>query len=126
MANKSSVNVEKAVCLLFTRKKTLPHTPELFLFSKTIVHESETTFVGKNLLLNKQSHSHLISGKIARMIGILHKISSFLTLPTLKIIFIRLIYPRFQYGIVFWNNVKKTKFNRIFRMQNKALYTHNK
>ena len=128
LANKLSINVEKTVYLLFTRKKTLPHTPELLLFNKTIVRKSETKFLGIIIddRLNWQSHAHFISGKIARMIGILHKISSLLTLPTLKIIYNSLIYPHLQYGIVFWNNVNKTKFNYIFRLQKKAIRLINK
>ena len=52
---------------LLTRKKTVPHTPELFLFNKTIVRKSETKFLGIIIdgQLNWQSQTHFISGEIA-------------------------------------------------------------
>ena len=54
---------------------------------------------------------------MSRMIGIMHNLGDFTTLPAKKTIYYSLIYPHLQYAIIFWNGVCRVHFDKLFRLQ---------
>ena len=108
---------------MFNTPKNLPLLPELKLFGTPILRQNSTKFLGILIddKLTWKNHAHFVIGKISRMIGILYKIKNNLTLSALRTIFLSLIQPSIQYGIVFWYSVSSDLRCKIFRLQKKAV-----
>ena len=51
----------------------------------------------------------------------MYKIKNLLTEKTLKMLYYSFIYPYLYYGIIFWGGTAKIHFNRVFKLQKRAV-----
>ena len=118
-SNKLSLNVDKTVYLLFSGRRKIDFCPPVNLFGKQIERVFQTKFLGVVIddKISWKPHVQSLCKKMSRMIGILHKLGDFLTLPAKKTIYYSLIYPHLQYAIIFWNGVCRVDFDKLFRLQ---------
>ena len=123
IANRLSLNTEKTVFMLFSGKKRVGTIPELFFAGRPICHVEETKFLGiiidRNLTWIPQVKA--VCSKVSRNIGVIYKVHNLLTEKTLKMLYYSFIYPFLYYGIIFWGGTAKTRFNRVFRLQKRAV-----
>ena len=122
-ANALSLNVSKTVYLLFSGGKKIENIPTLYLVGEPVVRQTHTKFLGLIIdeKLSWSNHVNNVLGRTSRMAGILNKIKKLLTRQALKTIYYSLVYPYFQYGIIFWGSTNKETFNRLFRSQKKII-----
>ena len=97
--------------------------PSLTLFNQPLLRKYETKFLGMYIdeKLSWKPHVHHVLGKISRMIGILAKLQSVLTLSSMKTIYFSLIHSHILYGIIFWSFASKTERNKVFIIQKKII-----
>ena len=98
------------------KKLTLPL---ISLCNKPVEHVHEFNFLGivLNENVNWKSHTSLISHKISKTIGIMHRLKHNLPQHILKTIYHSLIHSYLNYGILCWGWNKK----RIAVLQKKAI-----
>ena len=86
-----------------------------------IVNTDKTEFKFVGLIfdsnLNWKIHINFISGKIARVIGYLHRLKFILPKQMLFLISSSLILPHMSYSLLFWG----TQYNKIELLQKKAV-----
>ena len=123
LSNGLSLNVDKTVYIIFSGRKKIRNLQTLKIFDKPIVKVEQTKFLGLIIdsKLSWKPHTNFVRGKISRLIGVLYKIGNCLTLDALKTIYHSLLFPHFNYGIIFWSAVSKTEFLKMFRLQKKVL-----
>ena len=123
IANKLSLNTDKTVFMLFSGKKRVGTIPNLFFSGRQISHVEETKFLGviidRNLSWFPQVKA--VCSRVSRNIGVMYKIKNLLTEKTLKMLYYSFIYPYLYYGIIFWGGTAKIHFNRVFKLQKRAV-----
>ena len=71
--------------------------------------------------LSWSDHIDSVNGKIAKINGILYKLSKFLNNSTLRIIYNSLMYPHLQYGNIVWGNAAMKYLNKLITSQKRAI-----
>ena len=97
--------------------------PTLSICGSPIERKKETQFLG--LLLDEslswKPHIKATANKISRMIGVLSKIRTYLTLESSKLIYYSFIHSPMRYGLVFWQAAAEIHLNRISRLNKRAI-----
>jgi len=71
--------------------------------------------------LNWKKHTHEIGKKISRGIGILSKLTHFVTIDILNQLYYSLVYPFLTYGLIAWGNTYATTLKPVVVLQQKAV-----
>ena len=71
--------------------------------------------------LNFVNHITEMSMKVAKSIGLLHKLNSFLPETILKTLYTSLVHPYLSYGIEAWHGTYQNNIYKIFVLQKKAI-----
>ena len=106
MANKLTVNIKKTNYVIFkVRQKQLPS--ELFNIkndNETFERKIHTKFLGVYVdeNLNWKDHVNLFANKVSKSIGIITKARFYLSMPSLRTLYLALLYPYLQYGTIVW------------------------
>ena len=123
IANKLSLNTDKTVFMLFSGKHRISTIPDLFFAGASISHVEQTKFLG--IIIDRKlswiPQIEAVCSKLSRNIGLIYKVRNLLTEKTLKILYYSFIYPFLYYGIVFWGGSAKIHFNRVFKLQKRAV-----
>ena len=124
-ANKLSLNVTKTKYMLIgTRQKVSSMQSSLDTSSDGKLIERKRLFkcLGVNLdkILSWKSHVKSISKKIAKVLGALRRLTSFVTQDILTIIYKSLILPHFDYCSEVWGNLGKILAADLQKLQNRA------
>ena len=108
--------------MLFSYYKNV-NFPDISVGNNTINETSVTKFLGIHLdqKLNFVNHMTEMSMKVAKSIGLLYKLNSFLPETILKTLYTSLIHPYLSYGIEAWHGTYQDNTSKIFVLQKKAI-----
>ena len=97
--------------------------PSLKICNAPIERKSETKFLGIVIddRLSWKPHAKQLSGKLARLIGVLARVQGNLTLPAMRTLYFSLAFSYIRYGMVFWGAVSKSEFEKIYLLQKKLI-----
>ena len=122
-ANKIAINKEKSKYMIFSSNENIMITSNIKIGNEIILECDFTKFLGiyvDNHLTIKH-HINVISKKLSKSVGLLHKLKKFLPYNVLKIIYASLVTPYISYGIEVWYGTFKNHTNKIFILQKKAI-----
>ena len=104
--NKLSLNVKKTKFMIFHyRQRNIDNLIlNLQISSEKIERVAEFNFLGLTVdeNLNWNAHIQKASNKISRTLGVMCRLTNFLPLHVLRILYNSLILPHLQYGILTW------------------------
>ena len=123
-ANKLSLNIDKSNFVIFHPiQRKLPKQVMLSINNQMLTQETSIRYLGVYIDYNISWKMHItnISKKIERSIGILSKLSYFLSTKTLLSLYYALVEPFLNYCIIAWGNTYQTTLQPLFILQKKAL-----
>jgi len=94
------------------------------MVDETLLEEVESTcFLGMYLDrgLTWNDHVEHICSKIASGIYALRNLAEFCSTDVMKMAYYGLVYPHMTYGLRLWGSCAKFRFERVFRLQKKAI-----
>ena len=106
-ANKLSLNIDKSNFVIFHPiQRKLPKQVMLSINNQMLTQETSIRYLGVYIDYNISWKMHItnISKKIKRSIGILSKLSYFLSTKTLLSLYYVLVEPFLNYCIIAWGN----------------------
>ena len=126
-ANKLSINHKKCNFILFGTPQKLksinsaPYT--LFLDNHNIPSVQSAKFLGVHLDsgLTWKRHINETENKISKSLGIIFRLSSFLPLNILRLLYCSLILPYLSYCNIVWGNTYSSHLNKLNILQKKAI-----
>jgi hypothetical protein len=120
--NRLSLNVSKSSYMIF---KSKPHLPDINIQIRGIsinrVHTVKFLGLYVDDRLTFCDHIQNVRSKLNRTIGIMYKLSPYLSETSLKIIYFSLFYSHLSYGITVWGFSTKSSLNKIVTAQRKAI-----
>ena len=118
-SNLICINADKTKYMIFSYRKLLHLTN---IGSATIEETNNVKFLGKifDKHLTFKHHVDVIARKISKYVSILFKLSKYLPLEIIKILYYSLINPFLLYGIEVWHGTCANTTNKIFILQKKA------
>ena len=122
--NRLSLNISKTNFVIFHAKGKPKNTVVTLLINKKAIdEESYVKYLG--ILIDSQltfkNHIDELSKKVSRAVGVLYKLSPFVTPKILINVYYAIVYPFLLYGITVWGNASKTKLEPIHLMQKKIV-----
>ena len=124
-ANKISINVSKTKYLLFSyRNKIKLRTIKI---GKSKISETDhIKFLGIIIdnRLKFNFHTSYISSKLSKQIGLLYKLSKYVPVNILKLLYNTLFLPYVNYGIEAWYGSYSNNTDKIFILQKKINPSH--
>ncbi len=119
--NKLCLNVAKSKYMIFYMPPKVIPQLHIYIQQNNIDYVENFTFLGLTLdcHLTWNSHINIISAKISRIVGILHKLKYMFPLCILQKLYVSLIVPHFNYGLLAWG----TNHDKINKLQKRALRT---
>ena len=123
-SNKLSLNIKKTNYMLFAKSTVKPnHDFELLIDNTPIVRVHETKLLGLVIddNLNWKSHIDYVSSKIARNIGIIYRLRSFVNKSTSKTLYYSLIFSQLSYCIIIWGYAVQSALNSLVKLQKKVV-----
>jgi hypothetical protein len=124
-ANKLSLNATKTNFIIFGYKKMSKYGKKLKLMLDGNVLERTdcTKFLGVYLDEKLKWHTHLnhISGKIAKGLGMLGRVSKILPSNVLRTLYHTLIFPYLNYCCIAWGGAGATALHKIVILQNRVI-----
>jgi site-specific DNA-adenine methylase len=123
ICNKLSVNASKTKCILFHRKKQNSANIQVTLRSCIIERVPSLKFLGIIIQENLcwKTHIEYLHKKIAKCLGVLHRLKHQLPEYILLQIYNSLIASHISYGIAIWGDALSSDKKRIHIMQKKAM-----
>ena len=121
-ANKLSLNIEKTNYMLFSNSlDTLPSHVQINGIN--ILQVDSTKFLGLHIDndLSWRSHTNYLNKILSRNVGILYKLKNYFSGPILLNIYLTLISPYLNYGILAWGNTFKMLLDSLFLIQKRAI-----
>ena len=109
---------------MFHRTRIKKYTNrEIHICNEPIKCVSNTKFLGVIIdsKLNWAAHILYIKNKIAKSLGIIFKIRSFLDKLTLRNMYFTFIYPYLIYCVEVWGNANETHLTPLVKMQKKGI-----
>lgn len=125
--NMLCINVKKTKFILIKNKNKQDITIDIKINGESIAQTDNIKYLGlvMDKKLNWEGHTKNISRKISPIIGAIKR-CPFITEQAGKVILNSLVIPHLTYQIVIWGRCATNEFNRIQRLQNKAIKTINK
>ena len=71
--------------------------------------------------LTWMKHINVVTSKISKNIGVMHKLSYYLHTDAIKCLYYTLVYPYIHYGNIVWANNYPSKLTRIVLLQKRAV-----
>ena len=125
-ANKLTLNINKTVCMQFTKKQKRQY--KIVIDNYTLPMVTKTKFLGIWIdnLLNWQTHFDQLCLKIARNTNLLKLSKNHLNMNTKRLIYYAHIYSHLVYGCATWGNMlNQAQHKTIQRLQNKCIHLIN-
>lgn len=123
--NKLSLNVGKTNYMLFTKSRKLKKNdlPKLYIDNQEIQEAEFAKFLGVYLDkdLTWEKHIEIVTSKVARNIGIMRRLKSYLPPNILKTLYCTLILPQITYCNTIWTNTYKIRLARLKSLQKQAI-----
>ena len=122
--NKLSLNINKTNYMLFqTTHLNVDLDYDIKIDNIPLDQKESTKFLGITIDKNLSWNQHLrnLSSKIAKGIGVLHKMKYLLPERTLLSLYNTLILPYIIYCNIAWGNCSKSKLDNILLLQKKAV-----
>ena len=121
--NKLSLNVSKSNFIIFTGKnKNYDQSmAKLSIGKNDLLQVPYTKFLGVLIdeRLSWQEHINLVNNKVRKSIGIIRKISGFISQNALRILYYSLIYPHLSYCNLIWASTYSTNLQKLLISQKK-------
>ena len=120
--NRLSLNIDKTNFVVFHPfNKSLPKSITLLINRKAIQEKEYVKYLGVLIDsgLTWKNQIDLISKKVARGIGVMYKIRSFVNPSILVTLYYSIIYPHLLYGIQVWGSACDSYVNRLLILQKK-------
>ena len=92
----------------------------IFGTSLTLCNETKLLGIILDSCLSWDKHIDYICKKVSPKIGILYRLSQFLSINVLKIVYNTIIQPDFDYCISVWGNCSLIYLNKLQVLQNRA------
>jgi hypothetical protein len=120
--NKLSLNINKTSYMIITNKVDNVGLPLLIRDVNISITES-AKFLGiiVDRRISFSNHIMHICQKVSKSCGILRKLSPYVPLKVLRLLYLSLVYPYLLYGVEVWGASAKTKLNRLYSLQNKCI-----
>ena len=124
ISNRLKLNSEKSNFIAFSLRGTI-QLPPINLGNNFIRQTDHTKFLGLYIdqNLNFKHHTNHIASKIARSIGILYRLSSYLPTNVLISLYNSLILPYLTYSIESWFSAPNYLTKQIETLQKKSIRT---
>ena len=123
-SNKLSLNVKKTNYIIFGKKRRKLNCNVKIAIDTNIIEETQSVkFLGVLLDsgLTWKNHIDYVKSKIARGLGVMHRVRTFLPLKTLIVLYYSLIYPYLQYCNIIWGAAKANTIDKLYIMQKRAI-----
>ena len=125
--NKLSLNVKKTKCIFFcARNKPLNqyrNNLNIIIDGQEIEQVASINFLGVQIdeHLDWKVHIDKVSMKMAKSIGLINKIKSYVSVSTRRTLYCSLVLPYIQYCNIVWANCYHTYLDRILKLQKRAV-----
>ena len=122
-ANKLHVNNDKSTSMLLGTRQRINNLDLHVKIENTsleMCNNSKLLGVVIDNCLSWNDHVEYLYKKISPKLGILYRLSKFLSKPILNTIYLTLIQPDFDYCISLWGNCSSGNINKIQKLQNRA------
>ncbi len=125
--NKLSLNASKTNLMylgtVHQTNKIKGNNTEIYLDECRLTCVSSAKFLGITIdeNINWKSHINNICKTCSRNIGVLNKVKLFLPKNILYQLYITMIQPYLNYGILLWGNANKLFLTKLFKLQKRAL-----
>ena len=125
--NKLSLNVKKTKCIIFcARNKPLNqyrNNLNIIIDGQEIEQVASINFLGVQIdeHLDWKVHIDKVSMKMAKSIGLINKIKSYVSVSTRRTLYCSLVLPYIQYCNIVWANCYHTYLDRILKLQKRAV-----
>lgn len=122
--NKLSLNIRKTNYMVFhTRNKKVAKHGNVLIDNIQLNHVTKTKFLGVILdeSLSWKDHIATVKKKVAKSVGILHRLKKILPLSILVTLYKSLIHPYLEYCNILWAIDKTVVLNELLRLQKKAI-----
>ena len=129
LCNRLSLNLNKTVCMLFTKRKVRDiDTFSIKINNADVPFVQCHKFLGVNLdnKLSFKKHVESVVNKASKSIGIFYKTKSFLSKNLLTTLYYSLIYPYFLYANEIWGGTYPTYLQSILLLQKRIVRIINK
>ena len=121
-ANKLKVNTEKCKFIHFSYRQNL-NFPPIKINSSSIYQTDSIKFLGiiidKNL--NFKQHITVMSSKLSKSVGLLHRLKHYLPEEIMKKLYYSLIHPYLNYGIESWHGASQSAVSGVHVLQKKVI-----
>ena len=118
--NKSSINLEKTQCMLFTNIKLFRNiTITINNISIKQIHSARFFGVYIDDKMTWKDHISYISNKLVKSISILHRVKWTLDSQALRLLYYTLVLPYISYCVIILGNTYHTNVLPIFAKQKK-------
>ena len=118
--NKLAINVDKSKCMFFQKRRSI--TPLKFLMNNRaidVVHNFNYLCIMLDANMSWKSHIAMVSNKLSRINGILHRLKYLYPQNILITLYKSLFIPHINYGSLLWGHVGES----IDKIQKKAIRT---
>ena len=120
-ANKLHVNNDKSTSMLLgTRQRINNLNLHVKIENTSLEICNNSKLLGVDNCLSWNDHIEYLYKKISPKLGILYRLSKFLSKPILNTICLTLIQPDFDYCISLWGICSSGNINKIQKLQNRA------
>lgn len=122
IANRLSLNVSKTKCMYIYNRK-LPVLPVIKINNRVLGIVDSHKFLGIVIdnRLRFEEHIDRLSATLARSIGVMHRVSKFVTPHTLRSLYYSLVYSRISYAVTAWGSTSHLVLCRVKRLVNRAV-----
>ena len=121
--NKLTMNLKKTQCLLIGTSQKLSKCRKLCVKDVLIENVKCAKLLGVNIdeCLSWSVHIDVLCKKLQQKIGVLRRLSSFMSSAALLKIFCTIIFPHFNYCCTVWGTSKnKSNIDHLFKLQKRA------
>ena len=125
VANRLTINVEKTKMMLFTNRSISNNPPPVVLGECEISKSDCVTYLGVKVDSNLTFSTHIghVTGKIAKITGILYKIRENLTMNARLSVYYALAYPYFIYCVLIYCGTYRTHLSELEVQQKRLIRT---
>lgn len=124
-ANRLSLNIDKTHFMIFSSlQKSLPTINEsVEIFNSPVSRVTSTKFLGIIIDENLTWRSHIakVESKIAKNIGIINKLKSFLPEKILLNLYYTMIYPYLSYCNIIWASTYPSRLEKLAKLQKRII-----